>query len=186
MYPGDRIQGWSYLLFFQVNPFSDRMCDIFSSSLNGDLSFEDFLEMMSAFSEKANRNVKVDYAFKIYGESSSLRANFDFLSEDLLTYSRLQDLSCLSYNVSWSSFWEEKLSIVWLFLHSFSTVIKHILKLYISDQSDGHVVVPLLEGSDVDIMCSVRMLNRCKYHPNLRLILSEILFYLVFVFLFIF
>ena len=63
------IEAWrSYPLFFQVNPFSDRMCDVFSSSLNGNLSFEDFLEMMSAFSEKANRNVKIDYVFKIYGK----------------------------------------------------------------------------------------------------------------------
>lgn len=69
-----------------MNPFSDRMCDVFSSSLDGDLSFEDFLEMMSAFSEKANRNVKIDYAFKIYGKPSSLKWPdcIDFLPEDLL------------------------------------------------------------------------------------------------------
>ncbi len=55
-------------LLFQVNPFKDRICDVFSSSDDGDMTFEDFLDMMSVFSDNAPKNVKVEYAFRIYGE----------------------------------------------------------------------------------------------------------------------
>lgn len=51
----------------RVNPFNDRICKVFSSSGNGDMSFEDFLDMMSVFSEAAPKKVKVEYAFRIYG-----------------------------------------------------------------------------------------------------------------------
>ncbi|KAI8499178.1 PREDICTED: calcium and integrin-binding protein 1-like [Branchiostoma belcheri] len=56
---------WS-LPELKVNPFKDRICDVFSSSGDGDLSFEDFLDMMSVFSDAAPKNVKVEYAFKVY------------------------------------------------------------------------------------------------------------------------
>ena len=49
-----------------VNPFRDRICKIFSTSGDGDLTFEDFLDMMSVFSEGAPKYVKVEYAFRIY------------------------------------------------------------------------------------------------------------------------
>uniref|UniRef100_A0A4W3J1X1 EF-hand domain-containing protein n=1 Tax=Callorhinchus milii TaxID=7868 RepID=A0A4W3J1X1_CALMI len=52
----------------QVNPFRDRICKVFSTNTNGTFSFEDFLEMMSAFSENASLTVKIGYAFRIYGE----------------------------------------------------------------------------------------------------------------------
>ena len=52
----------------QVNPFKDRICKVFSSSGDGDITFEDFLDMMSVFSENAPKNVKVHYAFRIYGK----------------------------------------------------------------------------------------------------------------------
>ena len=51
-----------------MNPFRDRICQVFSSSGDGNLTFEDFLDMMSVFSENAPKNVKVEYAFRIYGE----------------------------------------------------------------------------------------------------------------------
>lgn len=38
-------------IMFQVNPFKDRICKVFSSSKDGELTFEDFLDMMSVFSE---------------------------------------------------------------------------------------------------------------------------------------
>ena len=34
-----------------MNPFRDRICKVFSSSGDGALTFEDFLDMMSVFSE---------------------------------------------------------------------------------------------------------------------------------------
>ncbi|CAK8691359.1 calcium and integrin-binding protein 1-like [Clavelina lepadiformis] len=60
----------------KVNPFNDRICRVFSTSRNfdGSLSFEDFLDMMSAFSDQAPKSLKVEYAFKIY----------DFNEDDLL------------------------------------------------------------------------------------------------------
>ncbi|ESP05466.1 hypothetical protein LOTGIDRAFT_228042 [Lottia gigantea] len=50
----------------KVNPFRERICKVFSSSGDGDMTFEDFLDMMSVFSDQAPKNVKVEYAFRIY------------------------------------------------------------------------------------------------------------------------
>ncbi|ESO05745.1 hypothetical protein HELRODRAFT_77588 [Helobdella robusta] len=50
----------------RVNPFAKRICDVFSSEKDGKISFEDFLDMMSCFCERASRDVKVDYAFRIF------------------------------------------------------------------------------------------------------------------------
>ncbi|XP_062602006.1 calcium and integrin-binding protein 1-like [Saccostrea cucullata] len=49
-----------------VNPFNDRITTVFSSSGDGSMTFEDFLDMMSVFSDNAPKNVKVEYAFRIY------------------------------------------------------------------------------------------------------------------------
>ncbi len=51
----------------KVNPFGDRICLVFSTSKDGDCTFEDFLDMMSAFSEDAPISVKAEYAFRIFG-----------------------------------------------------------------------------------------------------------------------
>eukprot|EP00795_Rhopilema_esculentum_P007548 gene7548-13333_t len=50
----------------KVNPFRDRICKVFSTSRDGDMTFEDFLDMMSTFSESAPKSYKVEYAFRIY------------------------------------------------------------------------------------------------------------------------
>lgn len=50
----------------RVNPFRDRICKVFSSSKDGNLTFEDFLDMMSVFSEYAPKYVKTEYAFRVY------------------------------------------------------------------------------------------------------------------------
>jgi hypothetical protein len=39
---------------------------VFSSESDGSLSFEDFLDLYSTFSEQATRDVKTTFAFKIY------------------------------------------------------------------------------------------------------------------------
>jgi hypothetical protein len=52
----------------RVNPFGDRICRIFSSSHDGDCTFEDFLDMMSVFSEEAPKAVKAEHAFRIFGK----------------------------------------------------------------------------------------------------------------------
>lgn len=51
----------------RVNPFGDRICKVFSSSQDGDCTFEDFLDMMSVFSDAAPKAVKAEHAFRIFG-----------------------------------------------------------------------------------------------------------------------
>ncbi|KRJ99809.1 uncharacterized protein Dyak_GE12146, isoform B [Drosophila yakuba] len=54
------------------NPFRRRICEAFSRDGQGNLSFEDFLDALSVFSEQAPRDIKVFYAFKIYGKLASV------------------------------------------------------------------------------------------------------------------
>lgn len=51
------------------NPFRKRICEVFSHDGKGNLTFEDFLDLLSVFCEHAPRDIKVVYAFKIYGKS---------------------------------------------------------------------------------------------------------------------
>lgn len=50
------------------NPFNKRICHVFSTSENrdGSLSFEDFLDLLSAFSDSATLEIKSHYAFRIF------------------------------------------------------------------------------------------------------------------------
>ncbi|KAF5294180.1 hypothetical protein FQR65_LT10891 [Abscondita terminalis] len=65
-----------------VNPFGDRICKVFSSSRDGDCTFEDFLDMMSVFSDAAPKAVKAEHAFRI----------FDFDGDDMLGTSDLRQV----------------------------------------------------------------------------------------------
>lgn len=56
----------------RVNPFGDRICKVFSSSQDGDCTFEDFLDMMSVFSDAAPKAVKAEHAFRIFGKLNNL------------------------------------------------------------------------------------------------------------------
>ena len=62
------------------------MCKVFSSDGTGDMTFEDFLDMMSVFSDNAPKNVKVEYAFRIY----------DFDNDDMLSNSDLEEVGTVS------------------------------------------------------------------------------------------
>uniref|UniRef100_A0A1L8DW92 Protein with signal anchor n=2 Tax=Nyssomyia neivai TaxID=330878 RepID=A0A1L8DW92_9DIPT len=66
----------------RVNPFGDRICKVFSSSSDGDCTFEDFLDMMSVFSDAAPKTVKAEHAFRI----------FDFDGDDMLGVSDLRQV----------------------------------------------------------------------------------------------
>ncbi|CAG0920173.1 unnamed protein product [Notodromas monacha] len=66
----------------RVNPFGDRICQVFSSTKDGRISFEDFLDMMSVFSDAAPASVKLEYAFRI----------FDFDGDDLLSAQDLGEI----------------------------------------------------------------------------------------------
>ncbi|XP_037561805.1 calcium and integrin-binding family member 3 [Dermacentor silvarum] len=48
------------------NPFKERICKVFSHDGSGNMTFDDFLDMLSVFSEPSPRDVKVFYAFRIY------------------------------------------------------------------------------------------------------------------------
>lgn len=61
----------------RVNPFGDQICKVFSSSNDGDCTFEDFLDMMSVFSDAAPRSVKAEHAFRIFGNKPSVQVFFD-------------------------------------------------------------------------------------------------------------
>ncbi|KAL7293368.1 hypothetical protein TKK_0013136 [Trichogramma kaykai] len=58
----------------KANPFGDRICKVFSSTQDGNCTFEDYLDMMSVFSDAAPKSVKAEHAFRI----------FDFDGDDML------------------------------------------------------------------------------------------------------
>lgn len=53
----------------KANPFKERICKVFSTSPTRDsLSFEDFLDLLSVFSDTATPDIKSHYAFRIFGK----------------------------------------------------------------------------------------------------------------------
>ncbi|XP_026711826.1 calcium and integrin-binding protein 1 [Athene cunicularia] len=52
----------------RANPFQHQICRVFSTSDNrdGSMSFEDFLDMLSVFSDAATLDIKSHYAFRIF------------------------------------------------------------------------------------------------------------------------
>ncbi|XP_042659896.1 calcium and integrin-binding protein 1 [Tyto alba] len=73
----------------RANPFQHQICHVFSTSGNGDgsMSFEDFLDMLSVFSDSATVNIKSYYAFRI----------FDFDADGILDRKDLEKVvNCLT------------------------------------------------------------------------------------------
>ncbi|KFZ68344.1 Calcium and integrin-binding protein 1, partial [Podiceps cristatus] len=78
----------------RANPFQHRICRVFSTSDDGDdsMSFEDFLDMLSVFSDSATSDVKSHYAFCILK-----RARCDFDDDGTLDKKDLEKLvNCLT------------------------------------------------------------------------------------------
>uniref|UniRef100_A0A3Q4GCR8 Calcium and integrin binding 1 (calmyrin) n=2 Tax=Pseudocrenilabrinae TaxID=318546 RepID=A0A3Q4GCR8_NEOBR len=74
---------------YQSNPFKERICQVFSTSeqKDGSLTFEDFLDLLSAFSDSATLEIKSHYAFRI----------FDFDDDGTLDCADLEKLvNCLT------------------------------------------------------------------------------------------
>ncbi|XP_062516891.1 calcium and integrin-binding family member 2-like [Corticium candelabrum] len=67
----------------KYNPFNERICKVFSSEGNDYLTFDDFLDMMSVFSEAAPRDLKATYAFRIYDFNNDNMLDFDDLHKTL-------------------------------------------------------------------------------------------------------
>lgn len=63
-----------------LNPFKDRIVKVFSNDTEF-MQFEEFLEMMSVFSDRADPVVKAEYAFRIY----------DFGHDDLIDEEDLRE-----------------------------------------------------------------------------------------------
>ncbi|NXL20456.1 CIB1 protein, partial [Setophaga kirtlandii] len=73
----------------RANPFQQRICHVFSTSetKDGSMSFEDFLDMLSVFSDSATSDIKSCYAFRI----------FDFDNDGILDRNDLEQLvNCLT------------------------------------------------------------------------------------------
>ncbi|NWI51024.1 CIB1 protein, partial [Calyptomena viridis] len=73
----------------RANPFQHQICHVFSTSEASDdsIAFEDFLNMLSVFSDSANSNIKSHYAFRI----------FDFDGDGTLDRKDLEQLvNCLT------------------------------------------------------------------------------------------
>ncbi|VDM94889.1 unnamed protein product [Thelazia callipaeda] len=75
------------------NPFRRRICQVFSDNGDGNLTFDDFLDMFSVFSEMAPLQLKLKYAFRIYDFDGDDQLGHDDLSKIIrcLTRDELSD-----------------------------------------------------------------------------------------------
>ncbi|ELK25762.1 Calcium and integrin-binding protein 1 [Myotis davidii] len=65
-----------------ANPFRERICRVFSTSPARDsLSFEDFLDLLSVFSDTATPDIKSHYAFRIFDFDDDGTLNREDLSQ---------------------------------------------------------------------------------------------------------
>lgn len=86
----------------RVNPFGDRICKVFSSSQDGDCTFEDFLDMMSVFSDAAPKAVKAEHAFRIFGKcviSNKLSDYFTIFNLLTIFMKILMGMTCLVWEI---------------------------------------------------------------------------------------
>ncbi|EPY75016.1 calcium and integrin-binding protein 1-like protein [Camelus ferus] len=66
----------------KANPFKERICRVFSTSPTRDsLSFEDFLDLLSVFSDTATPDIKSHYAFRIFDFDDDGTLNREDLSQ---------------------------------------------------------------------------------------------------------
>jgi len=71
----------------RTNPFKDRILKVFSSEQDCSFNFDDFIDMMSVFSEAAPRSLKAEYAFRIY----------DFNDDDFIDAEDVQEVvNCIT------------------------------------------------------------------------------------------
>eukprot|EP00048_Salpingoeca_helianthica_P022805 m.20458 g.20458 ORF g.20458 m.20458 type:complete len:174 (+) comp7841_c0_seq1:222-743(+) len=68
---------------FRQNPFASRICAVFSGPNTNSLTFEDFLDCISVFSDGATHAIKAEYAFRIFDFNGDGRLDIDDLSTAL-------------------------------------------------------------------------------------------------------
>ncbi|XP_054575242.1 calcium and integrin-binding family member 2-like isoform X2 [Eptesicus fuscus] len=91
----EQLDNYQDCTFFKLreNPFKERITESFSEDGEGNLTFDDFVDMLSVLCESAPRNLKANYAFKIYDFNTD-----NFICKEglemtlaLLTKSELED-----------------------------------------------------------------------------------------------
>ncbi|KAI7697769.1 Calcium and integrin-binding family member 2, partial [Sarcoptes scabiei] len=70
------------------NPFKVRICKVFSHDGTGNMTFNDFIDMLSVLSENASRDNKLYYAFKIYDFNEDQLINADDIEQVIQTLTR--------------------------------------------------------------------------------------------------
>lgn len=75
------VMGDGHVCLLQENPFKERIVEAFSEDGEGNLTFNDFVDMFSVLCESAPRELKASYAFKIYGREG-LEAGQNHGAED--------------------------------------------------------------------------------------------------------
>lgn len=59
----EKMMEWSEI---RHNPFAERLCEVFSTDEDGSISFDDFVDMMNALSDRASSELKSQYAFRVF------------------------------------------------------------------------------------------------------------------------
>ncbi|KAJ7311142.1 hypothetical protein JRQ81_006745 [Phrynocephalus forsythii] len=85
----------------RANPFRHRICHVFSTAEDGEgsMSFEDFLDMLSVFSDSATLEIKSHYAFRIFDRNpyGAAPVSGDFDDDGTLDKKDLEQLvNCLT------------------------------------------------------------------------------------------
>lgn len=70
------------------NPFGERLCEVFSTAKDSkgqcEMTFEDFIDMVSVLSEGATIQIKADWAFRVFGNCISIISSFLAFSKILI------------------------------------------------------------------------------------------------------
>ncbi|CAF1093996.1 unnamed protein product [Adineta steineri] len=136
------------------NPFRERIVEVFSSQNDGSISFEDFLDMMSVFSEKAPKSVKVSYAFKIY--QGIYKGDRPDGATATLNAIDLYDIREIVHRLSGENFADEELTkIAEAVIHEVDlrddkTITSEIFEYFLSNVPDfpSSFVIPLSDGKE--------------------------------------
>ncbi|CAF0897974.1 unnamed protein product [Adineta ricciae] len=136
------------------NPFRERIVEVFSSERDGSITFEDFLDMMSVFSAKAPKSVKISYAFKIYqGIYKGPRPDGESATPDAID---LYDIKEIVRRLSGENFSDEDLTriaeavINEVDLRDEKKITVEIFEYFLSNVPDfaSSFVIPLSDGKE--------------------------------------
>ncbi|XP_044740143.1 calcium and integrin-binding protein 1-like isoform X2 [Chrysoperla carnea] len=73
------------------NPFSDRLCSVFSSKKDNHFSFEDLLDLYSVFSKTCPDKVKAAWAFQVYDFNEDMQICKEDISEAITRLAKHRD-----------------------------------------------------------------------------------------------